>query len=199
MKTIRSLPPALLGSALLFFSFSQPAFSLPQATDQLRAPAESSINAHQGDPVQTIRDEYATINKNAASYKTVKKDLSGFSAGGGTLIAYMDGPKIMKIVANHYGESGRAVEEYYYWDNQLIFIYRKDSGYDKPGSTKVVRTEENRFYFNGDKMLRWIGGNAKQVATGTSEYLQKEKDYLQLSKEFTDGARSQKPSIESSN
>jgi hypothetical protein len=46
-------------------------------------------------------------------------------------------------------------------------------------------------------MVRWIGENAKQVAPGTSEYLEKEKDYLQLSKEFTDGARSQKPTIES--
>jgi hypothetical protein len=304
MKKILSLPLVLLGSALLIFSFTQPASVLAQANGQLQTPAEGSaerkaildavaeeykggddhpasfkvnyLKLHNGwawidvtpldasgqpvadpapllfyndkgkwvgkdleavmtegeehdgphdpspkyikalqkkypgvptdiiprssqmdDPIQSIKEHYATINKGAAKYKTVKKDLSGFSAGGGTLVAYMDGPKIMKIVADHFGESGRAVEEYYYWDDHLIFVFRKDSVYDKPGSTKVVRTAENRFYFDNDALVRWIDENAKQVASGSSEYLEKGKTYLQLSREFTDGARSTKPTIES--
>ena len=149
------------------------------------------------DPIKTIRERYETINKSAAGYKSVKKELSGFSAEGGELVAYFDGPKIMKIVANHLGESGKAVEEYYYWDDRLIFVFRKDSIYDKPMSGKVARTAENRFYFSDDRLIRWIDENAKQREPGGSEYLEKEKDYLRLSKEFTDGARSEKSTIES--
>jgi hypothetical protein len=154
-------------------------------------------NSQTGDPIQTIREQYATINKSAARYKSVKKELTGFSAEGGEMVAYFDGPKIMKIVTKHFGEGGKALEEYYYWDDQLIFVYRKDSNYDKPGSGKVVRTSENRFYFGDGRLIRWVDENAKPVASGTSEYLGKEKDYLQLSREFTDGARSKKSTIES--
>jgi hypothetical protein len=154
-------------------------------------------NSHTGDPIRTIRGQYATINKSAARYKSVKKEMSGFSAEGGELVAYFDGPKIMKIVATHYGEGGKAVEEYYYWDDRLIFVFRKDSTYDKPGSGKVVRTVENRFYFGDDRLIRWIDENAKQIEPSISEYLEKEKDYLRLSREFTDGARSKESTIES--
>ena len=154
-------------------------------------------SSHAEDPVQTIRARYASINKSAAKYKKVKKELSGFSAEGGELVAYFDGSKIMKIVANHYGEGGKAQEEYYYWDDQLIFIYRKDSNYDRPGSGKVVRTMENRFYFNNDRLIRWIAEDAKQMEAGSSEYLEKEKEYLQSSKDFAAGARAKEPRIES--
>jgi hypothetical protein len=155
------------------------------------------ISSQAGDSIQTIRDRYATINKGTATHKSVKKKLSGFSAGGGDLTAYFDGPKIMKIVASHLGESGKAVEEYYYWDDRLIFIYRKDSIYDSPSSGKVARTQENRFYFDNDRLIRWIDGNAKQVESSNSEYQEKEKDYLKLSREFANGARSQNSIIES--
>lgn len=149
------------------------------------------------DPIKAIREQYATINKSAASYKSVKKELSGYSAEGGELVAYFDGPKLMKMVATHMGESGNAVEEYYYHDDRLIFVFRKDSIYDKPMSGKVARTAENRFYFGDDRLIRWIDENAKQITPGNSEYLEKEKNYLQLSKELADGARSDKSRIES--
>jgi hypothetical protein len=148
------------------------------------------------DPIQTIREHYATINKSAAGYKSVKKELSGFSAEGGTLVAYFDGPKLMKLVATHLGESGKAVEEYYFWDDQLIFIFRKDSIYDKPMSGKVARTAENRFYFGNNRLIRWIDENSKQIASDSGEYLEKEKDYLKLSGALADGARAKKPTIE---
>jgi hypothetical protein len=64
------------------------------------------------DPIQTIRQQYAAINKKLARYKRVKKELSGFSLEGGDLVAYFEGPAIVKMVANHYGESGKSYEEY---------------------------------------------------------------------------------------
>jgi len=67
-----------------------------------------------GNSIQLIRQQYAAINKRAGGYRKVKKELSGFSLEGGEMIAYFNGPAIVKIVANHYGESGKAYEEYYY-------------------------------------------------------------------------------------
>jgi hypothetical protein len=148
------------------------------------------------DPVQTIRQQYAAINKGLAKYKKVKKKLSGFSVEGGELVAYLDGPAVVKIVANHYGEGGKATEEYYYSKGKLIFVYRKDYHYDKPLSGKVVRTEENRFYFENDRLIRWINEPGKQVAPGTAEYWQKQDQYLQTSNKFLNGVRSKDLTIE---
>ena len=44
--------------------------------------------APQADPIETIRQHYANINKNVPLYRRVKKSLSGFSGEGGELVAF---------------------------------------------------------------------------------------------------------------
>lgn len=149
------------------------------------------------DPIASIRQHYTEINRGAARYMKVKKELSGFSAEGGQLVAYLAGPNIMKMAAIFYGETGRTSEDYYYWENKLIFVLRTTYRYSKPLSGKVVKTEMNRFYFRDDKLIRWIEENGKQVASDTGEYRDQQKDYLDNSKQFTDGARSKYSTIES--
>jgi hypothetical protein len=158
--------------------------------------AYGEATAQTKDPIETIRQHYAEINRRVASYRKVKKEVAGFSAEGGDLIAYFHGPSIMKIAATFFGETGRTTEEYYYWDGKLIFVFRRESHYDKPLSGKVVSTIENRFYFSDDKMIRWIDENGKQIAAAASEYIEKQNDYLKTSKQFLAGARSARPTIE---
>ena len=148
------------------------------------------------DPIESIRQHYTNINQNAARYRRVKKTLSGYSAEGGELVAYSHGPTVMKMVATFFGETGRAVEEYYFWNGQLIFVFQTDNRYDKPFG-KVVRKTENRFYFKDDKLIRWIGENGKEVASDSAEYTTKQADYLKMSKQFVDGAKSKTNTIES--
>jgi hypothetical protein len=159
--------------------------------------ASPVINAQSTDPIPEIRRQYTSINRNIAKYQKVKKELAGFSAEGGELVAWFKGPSIMKIAATFYGESGRATEEYYYSNDKLIFVFRKDSRYSQPLSGKVVSTTENRFYFKNDKLIRWIDGNGKQVGLDAPEYHDKQVEYLKNSKEFSDGARSKNRTIES--
>lgn len=159
------------------------------------APIDTS--AQGPDPIPAIRQQYASINRNVAKYRKVKKELTGFSTEGGELIAWFKGRSIMKLAATYLGESGRATEEYYYWNDKLIFVFRKDSRYDKPLSGKVVSTTENRFYFNDRGMIRWIDENGKQVGLDVPEYHDKQVEYLKNSKEFSDGARSKNHTIES--
>src|ERR1043166_7674639 len=117
------------------------------------------------DPIESIRQHYANINQNLSRYRRVKKNLSGYSAEGGELIAYFHGPSVMKMVATFFGETGRTVEEYYYWNGQLIFVFQTESRYDKPLSGKVVRKIESRFYLKDDKLIRWLDENGKEVAS----------------------------------
>jgi len=142
------------------------------------------------DAIETIRSRYAAINKNLQRYRKVKKELEGYSAEGGSLEAYFDGDSIRKIVATHYGESGRALEEFYFWDDQLIFVFRKDFQYDKPLSGRVSSSKENRFYFDKNMLIRWIGDGGKQVSSNQSEYGEKQREYLESSQQLLKLARS---------
>jgi hypothetical protein len=156
-------------------------------------------NPQTPDPIQSIRQQYAAINQRQGRYKKVKKELSGFSLEGGDLIAYFDGAAIVKIVANHYAEGGKVTEEYYYWNGKLIFVFRKDQRYNKPLSGKVVRTEENRFYFENDRLIRWLNETGKQVPSGADEYAQNQDEYLKTSTKFVDGVHSKNSTIEAGN
>lgn len=152
--------------------------------------------AQNPDPIVTIRQQYAAINRGAAKYKKVQKELVGFSAEGGVLVAYLSGPSIVKISATFYGEMGRATDEFYYANDKLIFVYRRHSHYSGHLTGKVVRTTENRYYFKDDKLIRWIGEDGKQVSTTAPEFGQGEARVLASSKQFIDGARSKEPTIE---
>jgi len=112
------------------------------------------------------------------------------------MTAYFDGPAIVKIVANHFGEMGRADEEYYYSKGKLIFVYRKDFRYDRLLSGKVVSMKENRFYFHNEGLFRWINETGKPVTVGIMEFTLKEDEYRETSRKFLDGARSKIAIIE---
>jgi hypothetical protein len=146
--------------------------------------------------IASIRQQYAAINKRSQSFRNVKKKLSGFSLEGGELVAYFDGPSVVKIVATYYGESGRSVEDYYYSHGKLIFVFRKNQRYDRPLSGKVVLTEQTRFYFANDRLIRWVDEKGNQVSLSTDEAQQKQKDYLEISGKFLAGARSKGAIIE---
>jgi hypothetical protein len=142
-----------------------------------------------GDAIETIRSQYAAINKNVGRYKKVKRNLPGYSAEGGTMDAFFDGKSLKKIVAHFYGEMGRTDEEYYFWGDKLIFVFGRESNYDRPLSGKVVSKKENRFYFNDGQMIRWIDENGRQVSSSDSSYNEKQSDYLETSQKFAEMAR----------
>ena len=158
--------------------------------------ARHTGKAPQTDPIETIRQHYASINKNVPLYRRVKKSLSAFSGEGGELVAFFHGPSVMKMIATSYGEMGKAIEEYYFWNGQLIFVFRTDNNYDKPLSGKVIKQTESRFYFKDDKLIKWLAGDGKEIGTDAAGYNEKQNQYLKTAKQFSDGARSAKPTIE---
>jgi hypothetical protein len=146
--------------------------------------------------IRTIRQRYERINKAQKKYRKVRRELAGFSAEGGQLVAYFDGKAIAKIVATYFGESGKAEEEFYYSNGKLIFVFRWDSRYDRPLSGKVMVTKESRFYFNDDHLVKWIDEEGKDVAPTANEFSDQEKEYLSSSTTFTTAARSKVKVIE---
>ncbi|MBA3354758.1 MAG: hypothetical protein H0U18_02225 [Pyrinomonadaceae bacterium] len=149
--------------------------------------------------IPSIQQRYAAINRSVRKYRKVKKELSGFSLEGGELIAYFNGPRIVKITAAYFGETGRAMEEYYYWNEKLIFVFRRDFTYDEPMSGKVVGTEANRFYFSNDRLTRWIDQNGKARSLGGGDFQAKQQELLETSNRFLKAARSPEPIIKARN
>jgi len=145
--------------------------------------------------ISSIRSQYAAINKRATRHKKVKRQLSGFSLEGGELVASFEGAAIVKMVAIHYGEMGRTLEEYYFSNGKLIFMFAKVFHYNRPMG-KVARTAENRYYFNNDQLIRWIGENGKQGDLTSEDSAAKQKDLLESSNLLTAGARSKNSTIE---
>ena len=129
-----------------------------------------------------MQTRYATINKELKSYKRIEKNLLGFSAQGGSFEAFLtkDG-QLRKINVIHYGEMGKAKSDYYYWDNSLFFVLESLSSYDQPFG-KVTQVEENRYYLNNGKLIRWIDPKGVQQSLSNPEFLEVQKRLLKQEK-----------------
>jgi hypothetical protein len=64
--------------------------------------------------VKVIRARYAEIERDLKDCRQVKRDLPGESAEGGELTAWFKGRSLQKLSARFFGESGKALEEYYF-------------------------------------------------------------------------------------
>ena len=153
-------------------------------------------NPQEKESISSIRERYAAVNKNLAKYRVVKKELSGFSAEGGELVAYFEGSSVVKLAATHLGETGRSSEEFYYRDGELIFVFYRRETYDAPMSGKVSKTAEERFYFSGGRLIRWLDSRGRVVAQGRGDYREAQARYLDSSRRFVEGARSPNSTIE---
>ena len=75
-----------------------------------------------------------------------------------------------------YGETGKTVTDYYFWERQLFFALERVTWYDKPLSGKVKRQEENRLYFDKQSLMRWM--NVKGKTVDKDYYSDKEKQVM---------------------
>jgi hypothetical protein len=111
--------------------------------------------------IKSIRAKYAEIEKGLKDCREVKRDLPGESTEGGELKAYFKERTLEKLSATFFGETGKALVEYYFWENQLIFVLRVESHYTKPMSGVVKIKTEERFYFADGKLIQWLGADKK--------------------------------------
>ena len=142
--------------------------------------ADSTVD----EQVKTIRSRYDAVDKDLSRCKQVKRDLPDESTEGGELTAYFSDQALRKLAAKFYGETGQALEEYYFWDGRLFFVLRGESRYDKPLSGKVKSKSEERFYFADDALIRWLDPRKKEVSAGP-EFQQRGQDWLAQAKKYS--------------
>jgi len=104
-----------------------------------------------------IKRQFAEINRNLKSCKKVEKEDTVETTEGNGVLLYYSGKEIKKIAATYFGETGKAVQEYYFADNKLIFCYCVDYHYNMPisekGGGKIRSTTEERFYLSDCKVF----------------------------------------------
>ena len=147
-------------------SLSPAAVAGPQKALQLR---EDSV-------ILRVRAHFAQIERERSNYRCRTVSLEGFSAEGGGLEACYAGGRLRKLTAIYLGESGRGQEEYYFWNDSLEFLLRKTEHYSEPLSGKVVSTDEDRFYWHGDRLVRWLNLQQRSQSLGSTEAARQDHD-----------------------
>jgi hypothetical protein len=121
------------------------------------------------------RKVYQSINDATSKSKPVKAtfkdepliwDLQGWKQEG----------QIVKILAEAVAEDGGGKEEYYYEKGEVIFVYRT---YNQHGANGKPFRVEDRFYFKGGKLWKWLGMD-KQPVTEPKEDINAEEGRLKL-------------------
>jgi hypothetical protein len=102
--------------------------------------------------VNFIKTQYTEINNNLKSYRKVVKTDTVETTEGNEIRLYFSGDEIKKIEALYYGETGKALTEYYFFNKKLMFCYLAEYKYDvsinaSNGKVKIISTKEKRYYF----------------------------------------------------
>lgn len=148
-----------------------------------------SASAQAENDVVKIRAEVAAINKGAAKYKKTTKSVEGISLEGTEATYHRSAGNLRKITAKMYGETYNATGEFYYRDGRLIFAFLKHNQYDtqigldKP--PKVVRVEEQRFYFADGDLIRLLVGK-KEIKSGDERYTELKDEIIGISDKLKD-------------
>jgi hypothetical protein len=155
----------------------------------------SSVRSNAADPasdrhprneeaIETIRNRYAQVNRDLHMCQQIKRELEGYSSEGGELTDYLLNSSVRKAIALFYHETGQTLREYYFWDDQLFFVFEVRSHYDKIFG-RVVSKDEGRFYFSNGRLVRWLDGK-QENSIASSDAKQLATELLDTAKEFSD-------------
>jgi hypothetical protein len=139
--------------------------------------------------IADILKHYDEINKKQKDYKLKHVDDITSSAGG-TITGYYRDEEVKKIVSEHFTDTCRTFTDYYFDDGMLILVIRQNFAYNKPISYTEERAKEkgdsiwyddkktkltiSRFYFSGNKLVKWVDGDGKEVSNKSIEFINKE-------------------------
>jgi hypothetical protein len=112
--------------------------------------------------IRQIRKVVYKINSDTTNQTVSIESIAGESAEGGELKKFYFDNKLCKAIAIFYGETGKRVKEYYFFNGLILFLYEREEHYTEPiydKNSEVNRVIENRFYFNSEKLIRWKNGD----------------------------------------
>ncbi|MEN8124141.1 MAG: hypothetical protein ABFR32_03350 [Bacteroidota bacterium] len=129
--------------------------------------------------VKDIISKSKIIKDNIDIYDNKITQVLNESTEGGMATAYCDKAELKLIQIIWFGEIGKNIIEYYFDQDQLIFVSTQDFNYNRPiyfdqkTPKNIVVNEvydpdkttvkENRFYFNNEKLFLWYNNDKQEI------------------------------------
>ena len=129
--------------------------------------------------ISTIREHYGAINYNVKYYDKVSKMVSSSDDHTIALKGYFKDGELRKMTTRYEDDFERLIEEYYFWDNELFFVYTQldyDYPHDELSNYKSETPGQNRFYFHNNNLIRWLDPEKEEVVA--SKFSSKESQIL---------------------
>ncbi len=139
--------------------------------------------------IKDIRSNYTEIRTHLETCSFLTTEVMGESTEGGEAKAYFDSEKLKLIEVVLYGETGKYAVEYYFNNGLLFFSFEQHFTYNRPiywdkkmaeeyNDSEVFNPEktiiiEDRYYFNEEKLIRWIDNDKNEVDLSSEENILK--------------------------
>jgi hypothetical protein len=149
--------------------------------------------------VGRIRTRFNEVEREMGSNQLAssRREIAGVAADSAYATIYTLGNEIPKIRARVYSGLLRTSYQAYYADGGLVFVYRTTARTDVPGAPDM---DEQRFYFAGGRMIRWLQGNGERpVAPSSAEFVDAEQRIRAIGDGLMRGATSPDAVIQLSN
>ncbi len=127
-----------------------------------------------------IRNKFYQINNAISQYRKVDVELE--EGDPGSLTGYFCGSALRKIVYQTGDNMHTELSEFYFWNNRLFFAFIKIDITPVPGND--WKDSEDRFYFYGGMLYRWLDKSKKQVPRSENRYGAREKLLLDTARGY---------------
>jgi hypothetical protein len=155
--------------------------------------------------ITEIRQQYRLIHQQLPKLKVSEFDAGLLATEGVEAKAFRDLKGELKLIRTiSYGEMGKLLSEYYFQNKQLVFVLVIDQRYNAPmyldekaakelgiapfDSNKTVVTED-RYYFNQDRLIRWLDNKKRSIAPTQPAFVAQGKAILQASQQLVSKAK----------
>jgi hypothetical protein len=151
----------------------------------------SSCKEKKEDVLADIKEKRTKIDTKLNDYTPKRIDDLAFK-GAGTITGYYNDDELKKIYAEHFGVTRRTFTEYYFDDGMVIFILKQDYVYNQPNSyteeiarakgdsvwydDKKTKLEVSRFYFDDNKLIKWVNPDGTTMPVNTADFINKESE-----------------------
>jgi len=151
----------------------------------------SACKRKQSDILADIDKNVTEINNKKKDY-TVKQADDIMSVVNGKITGYYRDNEIKKVSWENYTDSCRTFTDYYFDDGMLLFIMKQNFVYNKPRTyteekakenndtvwydDKKTKMEINRYYFDKNKLIKWLNEDNTDVPVNTAEFINRQYD-----------------------
>ncbi|WPL16399.1 hypothetical protein Thiowin_01353 [Thiorhodovibrio winogradskyi] len=162
---------------------------IKQSTLQATQPANRKLG------IPFIRGEYQSIREALPRLATEQADILDLSTEGGEAKAFRDPDgRIRLIELELYFDTGMTREEFYFSEGFLIFVLRARHQYNAPFylgqqeadamdleafDAEKTSITEDRFYFQHDRMIRWLDDDRNVMVAESSSFKDNARDLQQ--------------------